>query len=281
MDSFGEKAVGLQRTDDRERANRVVCDLSDIESVRKVSSQLGEYAITHLVHTAAVTPWSQNPDFSLDEKMAGSVAWLCNELDIPQLISISGWNVYDMTSGGAPFSEQTPIKPVGDYGASKYKVEERLNDAVTASQVLHLRLASVYGAGQTSAGLIPNLVHAALTNQKITINSLATKRDYLYVSDLMQVVADIAAMQESISEPVLNIGSGRSVSVAEVAETIQDVCRAEYGIDVIIEKPEDPQESTPVDNQLAINKAQGYGLLSDVISFRAGMETYIKWRKNA
>lgn len=280
MNSFGDRAIGLQRANNPEYANRVVCDLSDSESVSRAAEYLGQFTITHLVHTAAVTPWSSSPDFSLDRKMAESVSLLCDRLNISQLISVSGWNVYNMTRSQPPFTEETSIQPIGEYGASKYDVEKLLNDKVEKSHVLHLRLASVYGVGQTSAGLIPNLVQSALDKQEISLNALQTKRDYLYIDDLIEAVDGITTTKEPIADRVLNIGSGCSVSVLEVAETIQDVCLSLYGMEVAIRKPTDPQESIPTDNELAIDRAKNYGLLSQTTPFRVGMEEYVKWRKN-
>lgn len=268
--------IGLQRKKTQNTTDILECDLTDRMQVDAVIEKLRSTQITSFIHTAAVTPWSGDVDFSRDLVMAESVDRICKTLAIPQLVLLSGWNVYDM-SGSAPFAEDTPIAPIGEYGASKYALEEYFRINTQETQVLNLRLASVYGQGQVSSGLIPNLVTSAISQKMISLQGVATKRDYLYIDDLAEAIKQLVDGDDSAAGE-LNLGSGQSVSVTEVAETIKDILAKEYTIDVDVTVPALPQESVPIDNQLDIHKAQQRNLLRETTSISEGLSRYIKWR---
>jgi len=276
-DSLGEQAICLQRLN--LIPDRLVCDLTDIKNVKNVARQLKNHNITHIIHAAGITPWSNNTDFSLDIDIAKSVELLCHQLKIRQLLFISGWNVYDM-SGPAPFSEQTPLEPLGEYGASKLRVERFFKEKLQGVQALNLRLASVYGPGQTSPGLITNLVQTALSDHMIVINAAYTKRDYLYIDDLVQSITRLIGMDVINLPHSLNLGSGRSVSILEIAQSIKRICKNAHNFDVSIEYAQKLQESHPLDNQLVIDEANRRGLLTKTIPFEEGLSNYIEWRIN-
>lgn len=278
MRAFGDDAIGIQRHAKEGSARLVACDLTDTTQVQLAIEQLKGERITHFIHAAAVTPWSGDVDFTRDLVMAASVKEMCDKLNIPHLVLLSGWNVYQM-NGAAPFSEKTPIEPVGDYGASKYKLEEYFRSNMSEKSLLNLRLASVYGEGQLSAGLIPNLTTSALTNGSVAIQGVATRRDYLYIGDLVKVMQQIISSKKEIFGD-LNIGSGHSVSVSEIAQTIKQVIKEKWNKDIAVQTPSDPKESEPIDNQLDITKARGLGLLDMPTAIGEGLSRYIEWRHN-
>ena len=274
--ALGVDAIGLQRHSDGSDQRIRTVDLTDTESVTKLLVGLKGHSISHVIHTAAVTPWSENPDFTLDDRMAESVQRLCKALNVPRLIFISGWNVYNMSSSTPPFSEATEVGPSDDYGKSKYRTEEFLSDTLETTGLLSLRTASVYGKGQTSKGLIPNLVSSAIERGRITLNATDTKRDYLHVDDFVETVLTLTSREVT---GVLNIGSGQSLSVGEVAGIVQDIFKANYDEDIVIEYAEHLSESTLLDNRLGITKAQTIGLLEQRRDFRDGLAEYIAWRR--
>lgn len=279
FDLFGENAIGFCRSRKTIKNNEYALGLDSLKEVKYIAGQLQGSSISHLIHAAAVTPWSSNPDFSLDIDMAKSIVWLCEALKIPRLIFISGWNVYDINST-TPFSELTTVKPTSEYGKSKYATEQFFLKNLKNTNLISLRTSSLYGVGQISSGLIPNLVTSALDTSVMTLNSVHTKRDYLYIDDFTQAVSRLVKMSNPIPAKVLNIGSGKSVSVVEVAETIQSIFKSKYLRDIEIKYSQTLQESSLLDNQLTINQAHRNNLLLKVRSLKEGLSSYIEWRVN-
>jgi UDP-glucose 4-epimerase len=274
--ALGDDVIGLRRHSDGYHERTLTVDLTDQESVTKLLVKLQGHSISHVIHAAAVTPWSDNPDFSLDSQMAESVRRLCEQLRVTQLIFISGWNVYDMRTTTPPFSEMTRAGPDDEYGMSKYRTEQFFIENLKTTNVLSLRAASVYGPGQTSKGLIPNLVSSAITHGRMTLTATETRRDYLHIDDLVETVIKLASIEMS---GVLNIGSGKSLSVSEVASITQDIFKGTYKEDIGIEYNEQLSESPLRDNRLDISKAQAIGLIEKNRDFRDGMTEYIAWRR--
>jgi UDP-glucose 4-epimerase len=273
-ESLGDAAITLSRSE-RNRACNHKADLTNAKSVGKfIGSETGK-AISHLVHCAGITSPGDDLAVSVDAEIAESVARICRELHIRTLVLISGWVVYD-PNANPPVSETAPLVPNTAYGRSKLAVERILKDRLENTVVLNLRASSVYGPGQRSAGLIPTLVKSAREIGSMTVHSLKTKRDYLYIDDLVRAV-NAALNVKATSNVDINVGSGHSRTVKDVSEFVRRLFAILYRKDVKIRVGRPVKEATPLDNELAISKAKGLGLITTTTDFRKGLGEYIRW----
>ena len=80
---------------------------------------------------------------------------------------------------------------------------------------------NIYGPGQRQSFLIPSILRQVLDPAAgvVRLKDLRPRRDYLYVDD---AVAFLLATLRPGTRGVYNMGSGRSASVAEVAQLIGD-----------------------------------------------------------
>ena len=272
--SLGNQAIPISQSV-KNAPNGYRLDLTNQEQVAKLISSIKNQTISHLIHCAATAPWQKDPDFSLDLKMAKNVAEICTELQIENLIFVSGWVVYDVKAK-TPITETSRLAPSTPYGKSKLAAENYFKKTLPQTTVLNLRLASVYGPGQSASGLIPNLVKAALSKGVISINSLQTKRDYLYIDDLIKIIA--AALVLKIEDNLdINIGSGHSVDVQQVAEFTKDIFFAELHKDIEVRVNQPISESVPIDNELSIAMAKKLKLITNTTNLKVGLKQYIKW----
>jgi len=291
--AYGEEAVSLTRrpaphadaVDKDKTTNQpapsqkhITFDLTRSDQVQELARQLEPLGITEVIHAAAVTPWAKNPDFSQDAAMAKTITDLCNLLHVPRLTFLSGWIVYDM-QGDAPFSEQTPLGPATPYGESKLTSERYFAENLTDTNVVNLRLASLYGPGQTSPGLIPNFVKTALCGGPLSIGAAKTRRDYLYIDDLLTSLKALSK-QDIDRHTDLNLGSGQAVTVEDVAKTIQTICQEQDLKPVQITYQQQMKEATPLTNELDIARAQTQGLLRHTTTLHDGLTAYVTWRRD-
>ena len=86
-----------------------------------------------------------------------------------------------------------------------------------------LRYGNVYGPRQDphgEAGVVAIFANSMLKGESPTINGDGNqRRDYVYVEDVAR--SNLLAMEKSVKERVINIGTGFETSVNDVFETIQ------------------------------------------------------------
>ena len=140
----------------------------------------------------------------------------------PRVVLLSsGGTVYG--EHGAPFAESTPTRPATAYGRAKVRLERILAENTPLPTVV--RISNAYGPGQRPApgqGVIAHWLRAAAAGSPVTVyGSLGTARDYVAVRD---VVAALERVHEHTGPlPVVNVGSGRATTLAEVLDVIRDV----------------------------------------------------------
>lgn len=119
-----------------------------------------------------------------------------------------------------PIRETDPVKPSNPYALSKHIAEQCCEFSVKnhGIDVSVLRLFNVYGYGQREEFLIPTLVKQ-LESDQIKVMDLAPRRDYVYLTDVIDAFVRAIAGPQGFH--VLNIGSGQSYSVAEIISALQ------------------------------------------------------------
>jgi nucleoside-diphosphate-sugar epimerase len=138
-----------------------------------------------------------------------------------RLVHISAY-VYGQPES-LPIAESAPVRTNNPYALSKHVAEqacrfhaEHMNVPVTI-----LRPFNIYGPGQPAQFLVPTIL-SQLGGAAVEMLDLEPRRDYVFLADLV----DAILRAEALSEPgcrTLNIGSGRSVSVAELVAAAQAV----------------------------------------------------------
>lgn len=122
-----------------------------------------------------------------------------------------------------PIDESHPINPLNPYTQSKIICEELCRayyrDFSVPSVVL--RLFNVYGPGQGPSFIIPSIL-AQLEKPIIELKDSRPRRDFIYIDD---VISSIIASTEYVSSgfDIFNVGSGKSVSIKEVANIIKSL----------------------------------------------------------
>jgi GDP-4-dehydro-6-deoxy-D-mannose reductase len=133
-----------------------------------------------------------------------------------------------------------------------------------------LRLFNVFGPGQRAEFLIPKVLQQVRAGQEIRLLDLTPRRDYVYLSDVVD--AFVKASEVSAGFHSINVGSGYSLSVAEIVEKIQVV--AGTRLPVASDSVERRQEIPDVVADIAL--AQQVLGWRPQLSFEAGIEQILK-----
>lgn len=105
----------------------------------------------------------------------------------------------------------TPLGPDTLYGRCKMALSD---DLLAMADAVWARVFFVYGPGDRAGRLVPHLIDRARAGLPITVNYGGLRRDYIHIDDL---AIQIAALAESGLTGAVNTGTGRAVSLADIA----------------------------------------------------------------
>jgi UDP-glucose 4-epimerase len=136
-----------------------------------------------------------------------------------KVVFASSSSVYGNVSK-IPIKENFSRNPINPYGNTKLECEKLAkkftdNDA----KIIGLRYFNVYGKGQTGsyAGVITKFINRLTKNSSpIIFGDGKQKRDFIFVQDVAE--ANFYAMKSKVTKGFFNIGTGRAVTIKELAE---------------------------------------------------------------
>jgi UDP-glucose 4-epimerase len=201
----------------------------DIRNLENLKNHFG--GADYLFHMAALTsvPYSiAHPEETNSTNLTGTVNVLIAARDagIKRVIFSSSAAVYG-DQEIVPITESAPASPKSPYALQKLESEMylRLFSEIYQLETVSLRYFNVYGKGQDPYGpyasVIPKFLEQKGFGKPLTIVGDGTQtRDFVHVSDVVR--ANIQALESSNvgKGEVMNIASGRSVSVVDVANLI-------------------------------------------------------------
>lgn len=122
----------------------------------------------------------------------------------------------------SPMKEGDILRPVTEYGISKAWASMYCKAAaeINRAPVTTLRIFSPYGYYDSPTRLIPYLVTSCLRGRNPRIISGKAVRDFVFINDVVDAYINTIRRSEHARGEIFNIGSGRQVSVMDVAEKI-------------------------------------------------------------
>lgn len=131
----------------------------------------------------------------------------------------SGGTVYDPTCP-PPYSEVSPTHAANTYGEAMLAIETLLRESWEDHVIV--RASNAYGPGQPvrrGQGVIAHWLDSVRRGEPIrVIGDDQVSRDYLYIDDLVEALAEVAI---AIEPPrLINVGSGTPTSLAYLLEVV-------------------------------------------------------------
>lgn len=197
-------------------------DIRDSSFCRKICEDID--VIFHLAALIAI-PYSYiAPHSYIDTNVSGTLNICQAALDrgCEKIIHISTSEVYG-TADYVPIDEKHQLKPQSPYSASKVGA-----DSIAWSffrsfnlSVVIARPFNTFGPRQSSRAVIPTIVsQLAKKNDHLVLGDLRPTRDLNYVEDTCLGMVALAECDKAVGE-VVNIGSGREISIGDLALLIQ------------------------------------------------------------
>ncbi len=168
-------------------------------------------------------------------EMVRNLIAACKIKKISKLIFFSTVDIYG-SPAVLPLTEQSLPNPDSWYALAKYSSEWMLKNAeeLTNTKLMILRLPGVYGPAVNEKSIIAKMLADARNKNKVIISGEGNiKRDYLYVEDLINVLQVLISLDFS---GTLNVATGKSKSIADIAKIITEIISKEKNKLVMIEK---------------------------------------------
>ena len=149
----------------------------------------------------------------------------------------SGGAIYGRRTERIPFRETDPCEPLSSYGIQKLAAEHYLRLAAEKGHLTCtvLRVGNAYGTllpHQRMQGLIGVAINQVLRREPVRVfGSLDNVRDYVHLEDICTIVEKVARPKDPFA--ILNVGSGRGYSVADVLRNIQDSINSSFEIAMV------------------------------------------------
>jgi NAD dependent epimerase/dehydratase len=259
-------------------------DICDRDSVH--GALHGVDVVFHLAALIAIPYSYRAPESYVRTNIVGTLNVLqaARELGTERVVHTSTSEVYG-TARYVPIDEGHPLQGQSPYSASKLSADKMAEAFHLSFQVpvVTVRPFNTFGPRQSARAIIPTVISQCLVGQTVRLGSTTPTRDLNYVANTVEGFVKAAEAPRAIGQTV-NLGSGREISVGDLARKIAEL----IGQDIQIEcdqqrlRPDASEvERLLADNRLA-RELLGWepqvdletGLLHTIEWMRASLERY-------
>lgn len=251
-------------------------DLRDLPAVQRAVK-----GVSHIFHLGALIaiPYSYlNPEEVVATNVLGTLNVLVAARDAgtERIVHTSTSEVYG-TALRVPIDEDHPLQGQSPYSASKIGADKIAESFYCSFDVpvVTLRPFNTFGPRQSSRAVIPTIIAQALAQSVVHLGNLEARRDLTFVTDTVAGFLK-AAQTDGINGETYNLGTGREVSIGDLAQAIIKLLNKDITIKI------DPQrlrpEKSEVRRLLADNSQAGQRLgWTPQVSLEEGLRRTIKW----
>jgi dTDP-glucose 4,6-dehydratase len=254
----------------------IVGDICDRDSVRQATQ--GVEVVFHLAALIAI-PYSYHaPASYVRTNVEGTLNVLqaAREFGVECVIHTSTSEVYG-TARYVPIDEAHPLQGQSPYAASKIGAD-KMAEAFHLSfglPVVTVRPFNTFGPRQSARAVIPAIITQCLSGETVRLGNLHPTRDLNYVTNTVEGFLLAACKPEAIGQTI-NLGSGREMSVGDLAQLIARLAHRPIAIESAAERVR-PGKSE-VERLLADNtRARTVLGWSPAMSLEEGLERTIAW----
>jgi dTDP-glucose 4,6-dehydratase len=257
----------------------ISADLKDSDAVRKVIK--GQDIVFHLAAAISIPHSYDFPREHLQTNIMGTfnVLQASKEYGIKKLVHTSSSEVYG-TAIKVPIQETHPLQGQSPYSATKIAAD-KLAESFYLSYDLPVAIArpfNTFGPRQSARAIIPTIITQALTDNKVVLGNDKPTRDFNYVENTVDGLIETAQSEKSIGE-IINFGSGKEISIGELAKKI--ISMLDKKVEIVQQKERFRPNKSEIMRLVADNtKAKKLLGWEPKIGFEEGLQKTIKWISN-
>ena len=199
-----------------------------IKDISKVQSSTFTQDLSCIIHAAAITDLKKCHDSPV-ESIKTNVFGTLNMLEIARkkdskFVYVSTSHVYGVPEK-IPIKEKHVTNPTSIYASSKLEGEHfcEMYSKLYGMDVSVIRLFSVYGPQSPSYNVISKIILQLLTSNVIRLGDITPKRDFIFISDVVDAIELIMKKTKDFS--IFNVGSGKSLSIQDVCNMLKKISK--------------------------------------------------------
>lgn len=253
-------------------------DVRDRDSVSRAVNDVD--IVFHLASLIAI-PYSYHaPASYIHTNIEGTLNVLqaSREASVERLIHTSTSEVYG-TAKYVPIDEAHPLQGQSPYSASKIGAD-KIAEAFFLSfglPVVTVRPFNTFGPRQSARAVIPTIITQCLTGTVVRLGNTNPTRDLNYVDDTIEGFLKAGSSAAAVGKTI-NLGTGREVSIGELAQLVARLC----GIEITVETEEQRfrPDKSEVERLVAdITLARELLSWEPVIDLEKGLAQTIEWMR--
>jgi len=209
----------------------VAGDITDRDAV--LEAMKGVEVVFHLAALIAI-PYSYNaPASYVRTNIEGTLNVLqsARAHGVQRVVHTSTSEVYG-TARLVPIGEDHPLQGQSPYSASKIgadKIAEAFNLSFELP-VVTVRPFNTFGPRQSARAVIPTIISQCLARETVRLGNLQPTRDLNYISNTTEGFLLAGSAPNAVGQTI-NLGSGREISIEELARTIIRLINPEVRIE--------------------------------------------------
>ncbi|MBD3317739.1 MAG: SDR family NAD(P)-dependent oxidoreductase [Chitinivibrionales bacterium] len=253
-------------------------DVRDSQCV--VRATKGCVAVFHLAALIGI-PYSYSaPESYVSTNVSGTLNVLRAALEcgVGKVVHTSTSETYG-TAQYTPIDEGHPLVGQSPYAATKIAAD-KLAESFHLSfglPVATIRPFNTFGPRQSSRAVIPTIITQGLAGNVVRLGAVSPVRDFNYVKDTVSGFIRIAESDQSIGE-VMNIGSGKGITIGEVFSSVSRLLNKE--LDLRVDKQRiRPRKSEVNELICSYEKASRTTNYSPEFNFDTGLGKTIEYLK--
>ena len=197
---------------------------------------------------------------------------------IERMIHISTSEVYG-TANADVMDEEHPLLPMSPYASAKAGAD-RLVYSYWATYQLPMTIVrpfNNYGGYQHLEKVVPRFITSALLGEPLTVHGDGSAmRDWLYVQDHCRALDKLMhTPMDKVRGEVINLGTGRSISVGQIAQMVKEMTGTKSPIVFVGDRPGQVFRHTS-----STDKAKRLLDWEATMKFEEGLEKTIAWYRD-
>lgn len=196
---------------------RAEIDWTDAAATQGFMAAYRPQAVLHLASPGVFAPDPNDPAL-VEQELAMMRNLLAGAPDRCRIIG--GGSMAEYGRSGR-LSEDSDCAPHNAYARAKFEAGQVLVTGLQEGRVTgcHARIFGAFGPGEAPRRLMPMVIASLGRGEPVPLSDGTQLRDFVHVDDVARAMLDLAAAIGPL-EPIINIGTGRSVRLRAAVERI-------------------------------------------------------------